>query len=92
MATVVKEKNQQRAMVPEPEQARPAAAGRQQASWQATSQRTESGLGLKGWILGLMAALDRLLAGPPMTARERTQKQLAEAQFWAEQEYRLSTH
>jgi hypothetical protein len=78
MTTLVKE--QAEAIIPEAELARPAAAGRRTATWAPTRQDTAQGAGLMTMLLGLLAGLDRVLAGPPMTQRERIRRELAEAQ------------
>lgn len=46
--------------------------------------------GLAGWFKTLILALDATMAGPAMTDRERTRRQIA--QFRAEKEHRLSQY
>ena len=80
MTTMVKERVETRNT--EAETLRPAAAAPMADRWEPTPQPRSNGTqaGLLSRIVSLLVTLDRALAGPPMTAQQRVQKQVAEAQ------------
>jgi hypothetical protein len=92
---MVKEKVQEETpeKVEEGELSRPAAAAVATGTWTpapAAASKAPGQGGLGGLIMGLLAALDHLLAGPAMTEQERHRRQLAEVR--AETKRRLSMY
>ena len=94
MVTMVKGKVKEQAS--EAEQVRPVPSGlsaarrEPTAPWVPATQNAGRQSGIIGGLISLLTALDRTLAGPPMTARERIRRQAAEAQ--TEREFGLLPH